>query len=280
MSMENLDPIEKVVDKVADASIDGISSFISAICMPAAKEFGLLIKDKITVYRLGNIESIALKSQEIINKTGIKISGKANLRVLKEVFEEASWVEDPKIQDMWAGLLATASSHTSKTDDSLLYIEKLKSLTSFQARLLEFICSSPDCFKGEIIYESEFRPHKNWGGIFAFNYKDILNLYPEDLSTFVPICNITHEEILNDSKNHGIAIGRLMPQIKSMVDSGLFFVAETLKIEDESYIEIIPTYTGIDLYMRCLGYQLYPLQSFLLTMKHWDSLKFSENNKI
>src|SRR5882724_6327512 len=39
-------PLAKAVEKAAERSVDGVSSFFGAICMPAAEEFGLLLLDK------------------------------------------------------------------------------------------------------------------------------------------------------------------------------------------------------------------------------------------
>jgi hypothetical protein len=37
--------------KVADKTIDGVGAFFGAICMPAAEEFGLLLRDRVNAFQ-------------------------------------------------------------------------------------------------------------------------------------------------------------------------------------------------------------------------------------
>jgi len=46
-----------------DKIIYGINSFLGSICMPAAEEFGLLLRDKIAYYRLKNFFKIIEKKK-------------------------------------------------------------------------------------------------------------------------------------------------------------------------------------------------------------------------
>ena len=59
-------PLAKAVEKITEKSVDGLGAFFGAICMPAAEEFGLLLKDKIAVFRKRNLEAIAIKSKQKI----------------------------------------------------------------------------------------------------------------------------------------------------------------------------------------------------------------------
>ena len=56
-------PLAKAIEKVTEKSVDGVSAFFGAICMPAAEEFGLLLKDKVAAFRNKNLESIAAKAK-------------------------------------------------------------------------------------------------------------------------------------------------------------------------------------------------------------------------
>ena len=57
---------DKIIEKFAEESakqsigkiIDRINPFLGSICMPAAEEFGLLLRDKIAYYRLMNFSKI------------------------------------------------------------------------------------------------------------------------------------------------------------------------------------------------------------------------------
>lgn len=124
-------PLAKAVEKVTEKSVDGVGAFFGAICMPAAEEFGLLLRDKVAAFRKKNLESIANKSREKIEHQKLEPTGDANPLLLRQIIEDASWTEDSSIQSMWAGLLAVASSKSAVADDSLVYTDILKRLTPF-----------------------------------------------------------------------------------------------------------------------------------------------------
>lgn len=265
-------PLAKAVEKVTEKSVDGVSAFFGAICMPAAEEFGLLLRDKVAAFRKKNLESIANKSRETIEHQKLEPTGDANPLLLRQIIEDASWTEDPSIQSMWAGLLAVASSKRAVADDSLVYTDTLKRLTPFQARLINRIYSDPRCcsVKPPIASHSEsvFYPENK----LIYSVVDVLKQFPGDLSAIVPIANSTHEKILSTENDHGIAISRFRPQIEALVTLGLIHEVHFLNHGTEG-IRVFPSLKGLDFYMRCLGYSVYPLEAFILTLQHWCQLR-------
>lgn len=99
-------PLAKAVEKVTERSVDGVGAFFGAICMPAAEEFGLLLKDKIAAYRTKNLAAIAEKTKAKLEHQKLEPKGDANPQLIRQVIEDASWTSDPTIQSMWAELLA------------------------------------------------------------------------------------------------------------------------------------------------------------------------------
>lgn len=265
-------PLAKAVEKVTEKSVDGVGAFFGAICMPAAEEFGLLLRDKVAAFRNKNLESIAKKSREKIEHQKLEPTGDANPLLLRQVIEDASWTEDSSIQSMWAGLLAVASSKRAVADDSLVYTDTLKRLTPFQARLINRIYGDPRCcsVKQPIAPHSEsvFYPENK----LIYSVEDVLKQFPGDLSTIVPIANSTHEKILSTANDHGIAISRFRPQIEALVTLGLIHEVHFLNHGREG-IRVFPSLKGLDFYMRCLGYSVYPLEAFILTLQHWCKLR-------
>ena len=261
-------PLSKAVEKVTERSVDGISNFFGAICMPAAEEFGLLLRDKVSAYRKMNLESIAAKTKKKIDEQKLSPSGDANPQLLHQVIEEASWSSDETVQSMWAGLLAVASSNTATADDSLLYTETLRRLTPFQARLINKIYGDPRCCAienaGSHKTEAAFYP-KN---LLRYSVVSVLKQFPGDLSSIVPIANSTHESILKNEDCYGIALSRFRPQIEALVTLGLAHEILFLSGRAEG-IQVVPSLKGLDFYMRCIGYSIYPLEAFLITLQHW-----------
>lgn len=264
-------PVAKALEHASTKTIDGISAFFAAICMPAAEEFGLVLRDRVAKYRQDNLASIAEKTKSTIERTETIPTGDCNPRLLHEVIEEGSWTDDGCIQQMWAGLITSACDTASAADDSLIYTEALRRLTPFQARLINHVYGDPRCCSvptSSIIYESAYTPKNP----LIYPARELLQLYPHDLSKFVNIANITHQKILDDESSHTIALGRFRPQIGMLVALGLLRDARLVNGGKEGMI-FLPSLKGLDLYMRGLGYKVYPLEAFIVTQQHWCTLK-------
>jgi hypothetical protein len=272
LDITGLKPVAKVIEAATVKTVDGLGKFFGAICMPAATEFGLLLKDHISAYRQKNLEKIAEKTQRMIKAQGISASGQANPRLIKEILEEASWCEDDTIQSMWAGLLSVASGTTSAADDSLIYTDILKRLTPFQAVFLNQVYWDPRCcsVKSPIGFTQDdaFYPENK----IIYSNHDVLKMFPGDLSSIVPIAYRTHDEILGHPEDHSIAISRFRPQIEGLKVLGLIHDVKFLNATKDG-VYVFPNLKGLDLFMRGLGYSIYPLEAFLVTLQHWNKKK-------
>jgi hypothetical protein len=260
-------PLVEPVTKAVEKTIDGIGAFLGAICMPAAEEFGLLLRDRVTAFRLRNLQAIAEKTQAKMRDRQVQASGDANPLLLKAIIEDASWQEDDVIQQMWAGLLAVAAGDSAATDDSLIYSDTIKRLTPFQARFLQLIygdpriCSRDPNGYGSVmqIMPAAFFPTNP----LTYRAEEILSLYPGDLRKFAQIA-VDHCQILNDPTHHVLALMRFRPQFEGLVNMGLIN-----RVNFSKLTTVIPTLKGLDLYMRGLGYKVYPAEAFLLTLREW-----------
>lgn len=263
-------PLAKAVEKATERSVDGIGSFFGAICMPAAEEFGLLLRDRVATYRIKNLDAIAAKTKEKLQHQRSEPSGDANPMLIKQVIEEASWASDSTVQSMWAGLLAGAAATTASADDSLIYTDTLKRLTPFQAHLINKAYGDPRCCSvvtpGAHKEGLSFHPENP----LVYSATDILKLFPGDLGTIVPIHQTTHESVLARKDDWGIAISRFRPQIDGLVTLGLIHEVSFLRGGSEG-IKMEPSLKGLDFYMRCLGYSVYPLEAFIITLQHWNN---------
>jgi hypothetical protein len=272
LDIAGVKPIAKAIESATVKTVDGLGTFFGAICMPAAEEFGLFLRDKVAAFRQENLTKIAEKTQKKIKHQKIEPSGQANPVLVKEVIEQASWCEDDGVQSMWAGLLAVASGTTAAADDSLVYIDILKRLTPFQAHLINEIYFDPRCcsVKPPIgIHEDDaFYPENR----VIFSNVEILKIYPGDLSEIVPIANKSHEQLLETEEDHPIAISRFRPQIETLKVLGLIHDVKFLN-NNKDGLYFFPSLKGLDFFMRCLGYSIYPLEAFILTFQHWNREK-------
>lgn len=133
-----LKPIGTAVENVTSKSLEGASAFLSRICLPAAEEFGLLMQDCVKSWRASRAAKLALKAEEKVNLHHSTADVKVHPRIAHSIFEEASWIEDEIIHDMWAGLLASGCEQTGLDDSNVIFIAILKQLTALQVRVLRF----------------------------------------------------------------------------------------------------------------------------------------------
>lgn len=132
-------PAARAVDRATEASISGASAFLSRICLPAAEEFGLLLKDRVSHWRAKNAAKIAQKAEKLTATAPARLE--AHPRLAWEIIEKGSWADDEMIQDLWAGLLAT-SCMGEKDDSNILFAALLEQITSAQVRIISYVCES------------------------------------------------------------------------------------------------------------------------------------------
>ena len=136
-----LAPYGDAIKIAVEKSFEGASALLSRICLPAAEELGLMMKDKVRFWRLKNILSIINKAEGKIAITAENTTLSIHPRVINEIMETGSWCDDDSIQEMWAGLICSACSPGNNSDRNLLFIQTLKLLTTTQAKLINHICT-------------------------------------------------------------------------------------------------------------------------------------------
>ena len=118
--------------------IDGAAAFLSRLCLPAAEEFGLALRDRISHWRAKNAVRMLNRANEINLSHGPNPTERLSPRLAHVAIEEASWIEDDQVQAMWSGLLASSTSRDGRSDENLLFMNILKQLSSLQASILRF----------------------------------------------------------------------------------------------------------------------------------------------
>lgn len=141
-------PIADSVNTVTKGTVDGASAFLSRICLPAAEEFGLLLKDKVSSWRAKNAVEIANKAQNLIEKQLSSLVVSAHPRIIYSTIENGSWAEDDFMQSLWAGLLASSCTPDGKDESNIILINLLSQLTSSQAKIISHICQNAKTYKG------------------------------------------------------------------------------------------------------------------------------------
>ncbi|CAH1573678.1 Abi-alpha family protein [Vibrio rotiferianus] len=129
-----------IEDKVVDESINGVKSFLSAVCKPALLELGFLLSDKVRAWRVNNIVKIIEKSEGKIAFDTERDKLNVSARFALEFLEQSSKIDEESLQEMWAGLFS--SSCYSGDDENLIYIDLLKKMTSSQVKLINFLINA------------------------------------------------------------------------------------------------------------------------------------------
>ena len=132
----------ETLNTLAKGAVNGAGAFLSRICLPAAEEFGLLLRDKVSAWRAKNAVEIALKAEEYLRDLPNNDKLRAHPRLVMRAIEEGSWCDDETLQEMWAGLLATACSEEGSNEENLLFINILAQITKVQARILNYACEN------------------------------------------------------------------------------------------------------------------------------------------
>lgn len=131
---------------VTKASIEGASAFLSRICLPAAEEFGLLLKDKVSAWRANNAIKIAYEAKKILEKYN-RIDVISHPKIIYSTIENGSWAEDDFMQGLWAGLLASSCTKDGKDESNHILISLLSQLVRSQVRLISYICTTCKTYK-------------------------------------------------------------------------------------------------------------------------------------
>lgn len=135
-------PIADSISKLTSASVDSAAAFLSRICLPAAEEFGLLLRDRVSSWRASNFASIAQKAERKLKASHAPSNAHAHPRLVFKILDEGSWIEDDFVQELWAGLLASSCTASGVDDSNLRFVTLLSDLTQVQVRILNFLCQN------------------------------------------------------------------------------------------------------------------------------------------
>lgn len=214
-------PVADAVSHVSKGAVDGASSFLSRICLPAAEEFGLLLQDKVRAWRASNAIRVVIEAQALQQKYDSMQGGHAHPRLVASVIEEGSWADDNALREMWGGLLASSCSQDGRDDSNLIFIGLLKQLTRVQVRLL--------CFAVEHAKK----------GIDSNGLITVIDPLMINIPTVLRVAEVDD-------------IHRVDQELDHLRGSGLIAAGFA---PDESQANLIPTALAINLYVRCQGYR-------------------------
>lgn len=223
---ESFKLIAESAKNITDIAKDA-SQFLKLISFPAAEELGYFLRDKIQFWRIDNIVKIVNGSKNILQSNGSIDHLTAPPRIVIKIMEEGSLIDNEKVQEMWAGLLASSCTVDGKDESNLIYVDLLSKLTSSEVALLNHLCyhAKKGVSHNGLIYV-----------VFITLDLDIL----QTLSGFKEIYKINHE--ISHLKSLGLV------QSVDSSDSSVF------------YAMLKPTSLCLNMYVKCKGSSVSPVE--------------------
>lgn len=138
-----------LINKMAGGAADGLVSTAGDI-------FGGLFGDRIREWRIRNSIELASRTARLLESKGVSLE-KAKVLPMGEIysiFEGASKVDDPVLQELWANLLAKLMDPEEIIETQSYFISILTNLTAIEAGVLNVIAKFDKTKRG---IESERR---------------------------------------------------------------------------------------------------------------------------
>ena len=123
-----MNDLSETINKAAD--------LVHRLTGPVCDDIGAMISDSMKPYRAKNLVNTLRKTERILQEAGLPANA-VPTRLLFPIVEASSIEDDETLQEMWAGLLATASQETDSASPS--FAETLKQMTPDEARCIDEI---------------------------------------------------------------------------------------------------------------------------------------------
>jgi hypothetical protein len=235
-------PVGEAINKTVGAAVDGAQAFLGRICLPAAEEFGLLLRDRVSHWRANHAARIAEKAEKMVEERHDSDALRAHPRLVTSVIEQGSWADKDEVQDMWAGLLASSCTKGGTDDSNLIFVNLLSQMTTLEATIINRLCK-------------EVRKELSPGGTIRAE----ATLF--SLDNFMEAFGITELYHLHRELDHLSALRLMWVQMPEVLDPKRW---ETAPMK-QPMIYGCPTPLALNLYVRCKGFIGSPIEYFGLT---------------
>lgn len=215
-----IQPFAKAVEIATERSFDGVGAVLGRICLPAAEEFGLFLRDKVHAWRANNVTPVIQGADEMLRLEPDHINLHAHPRLVSKIIDESSWTDQFEVQKLWSGLLASSCTPSGNDHSNIVFIEFLSRLTPGQVKVLRYACEKSTKYKTKSFLVV--------GKVFTIPNKDLL-------------------EISGHSDIHTLDL-----EIDLLRESGLLESVSSLSQYDDT-ATLLPSAIGLSLYVRCQG---------------------------
>lgn len=237
----------KPISNAIETVVKDTSEFLKLICRPAAEEFGFLLQDTVRYWRIKNLSNIVIKTKRILNKQNNDINLRAYPRIVYNILENGSWIEDDRIQEMWAGLLASSCTKDGKDESNLIFINLLSQLTSSEVKILNYGCVNAEkkMTIHSLIYASKL----------LISFKNL-----QKISGVVGIHRLDRE--LDHLRSLGLVL-RGFPEIPEDAPNIYLRPSDLAsKTLEDIEVDVTPSALALNMYVRCSGSLQTPIEYF------------------
>lgn len=120
--------------ELAKKSLDLIMDFARKVGGQAADELGVDFGNRVRAWRIANAVNLYTRTRRILEEAGLPANA-VPPRLFLPLVEAASVEDNESLQEMWAGLLATATQAPDEVPPS--FVETLKQMTPNEARFID-----------------------------------------------------------------------------------------------------------------------------------------------
>ena len=153
-----------IAEVVKSGAFDEAIDLLHKLAGPMFDEFGAMLGDTVRVHRVKNLIKTFQVTERLLRDSGLQANA-VPLRLLLPIIESSSIEDNDSLQELWAGLLATASQQADSVSPS--FVETLKQLTPDEARHLKHVCETlQNSRKNKLTANSPITPYaftKTWG---------------------------------------------------------------------------------------------------------------------
>ncbi len=234
-------PVGEAINTTVEATMKGAGAFLSRICLPAAEEFGLLLRDRVSHWRANHAARIAEKAKNKLEETRGVEGMQAHPRLVSAILDHGSWSDSDQVQEMWAGLLASSCTEDCRDDSNLIFVNLLSQLTATEAKFLDRLCEEID---------KRVSP----GGTI----QAVLTYFT--LHNIMDVFGIGEYYRLHRELDHLASLGLAHFSLPEVLDE----LALNPDAEKPIMVEGCPTPLALYLYVRCKGFVGDPIEYFEL----------------
>lgn len=100
------------------------------------------MEDKVNEWRARNASRILEKAREKIRARGGVAIEQAHPRLVFVTLDHGSWHDQEEVQELWAGLLASACGPEGGDDGNLIFVTILAQMTLQEIRIFNYTCTA------------------------------------------------------------------------------------------------------------------------------------------